>query len=134
MNAARFEAWPELLAAELSAARKRPFAWGTHDCCAFAARMTLALTGTDFMAGFPAYDNEADARAILQAHVGVRGIATRCLGEPIPALQAQRGDVVLLSQPTGEILGICAGAVIACPGLTGLVLVPITQGLMGWKV
>jgi len=44
--------WPERLLAALAAARDRPFRWGEHDCCLFAADLIEAVTGVDPAAAF----------------------------------------------------------------------------------
>lgn len=136
----RHEAWPEILADEIQAARGRPFQWGTHDCCAFAARVVHALTGVDFMGAFPAYDNAAGARRIITVCDGLEAMVTQCLGEPVAPLCAQRGDVCLVALPTpGEhgahALGICDGArvVLACPP-AGIVQAPLKLAVRAWKV
>ena len=43
----RVEAWPEHLIAFLSERRGRPFAWGSNDCCLFAADWIRTATGYD---------------------------------------------------------------------------------------
>lgn len=130
----RVENWPELLAEEIKAARARPFSWGVHDCCAFAATVVAQMTGRDFMVDFPDYQDEAGAEAIIQQHGGVEGIATRCLGDPIPVLKAQRGDVCSVDTEQGPALGICDGLVVWCAALRGLSFVPLAKARMAWRV
>lgn len=96
----RFENWPLRLDQAIEAARQRPFAWGTHDCCSFAAGVVQALTGHDafaqFTASFGVYTDERGALRALAAADGVAAIATAHLGDPIPVAQARRGDVVMV--------------------------------------
>lgn len=127
------ENWPEILAYEIQAAKRRPFSWGTHDCCAFAARVVGAMNGKDVAAGF-LYQNEVQARALLEVFGGVEGIATSVLGEPIPALTAQRGDVCMVDTPDGPALGICDGAWIWCAAVAGLNRRPLADARKAWRV
>jgi hypothetical protein len=128
--------WPERLAEEMRAAHARPFSFGSHDCCAFAARCVAAQTGRDFMADFPPYDTEAGAAAVLEARGGVRGIATACLGEPIAVNFAHRGDVVLMPTPAGDALGVVtsSGRHAAFPTARGLVVQPLAACELAWRV
>ena len=129
----RKENWPEILAGEIKAAKSRPFSWGQHDCCAFAARVVQALTGEDFLQDFPAYHDAVGAGAILGEGT-VEDIANVCLGEPIPPLSAQRGDVCLIDTPDGPALGICDGAWIWCAARTGLNCRPLADARHAWRV
>lgn len=130
----RKEQWPEILADEIEAARGRPFAWGSHDCCAFAARVVQAMTGVDFLANFAPYHDKAGANALLSGHDGVRDFATACLGNPIPPLKAQRGDIVVVDTKDGEALGICNGSHHVCASLRGIEVVPFGEALAAWRV
>lgn len=130
----RFEQWPELMAEAIEGARKRPFSWGSHDCCAFAARVVTAMTGRDFMADFGAYQSETEAAALLAANGGVRGIAAACLGAPIPPLCAQRGDVVVIDTEAGEALAICDGALVISAAPRGVTLFKLDRALAAWRV
>ena len=40
----RLDDWPTRLNAFIDAARERPFAWGTWDCCTFAAAAVETVT------------------------------------------------------------------------------------------
>lgn len=130
----RVENWPELMAAEIEAAKQRTFRWGIHDCCAFAANVVAQITGRDFMIDFPDYQDEAQANYVMSAWGGVEGIATRCLGEPIAPLQAQRGDVVSVDTELGPALGICDGAVVWAAAVRGLVALPLAKARRAWRV
>lgn len=44
--------WHQHLAQTLQAAMTRPFSWGEHDCCLFAADCVQAVTGVDVAADF----------------------------------------------------------------------------------
>lgn len=130
----RKENWPELLADELRAADARPFSFGVHDCCAFAARVVAAMTGRDLMAQFPAYDSDEGAQAILMAHGGMAGIWTHCLGEPIAVAYAQRGDVVMMPTERGDAAGICLGSQAAFAAPVGVACHALQQVTKAWRV
>lgn len=130
----RHENWPEILADEIKAARERPFSWGVHDCCAFSAGVVAAMTGRNFMQAFSAYETQEQAAALLDQHDGVRGIATACLGQPIPPLCAQRGDVVVVDSKDGEALGICDGVCVVVAAPRGLTWLKLTDAMAAWRV
>lgn len=131
----RLENWPEILAEQIKAAEMRPFCWGKHDCCAFAATVVEAMTGRDWMVPpFAPYETEAEAREIIAEHAGLKGIATACLGEPIAPAFAQRGDVALIVIDGRDSLGICVDYRIAAASVRGLVHVPITEAVCAWYV
>ena len=93
----RLADWEPRIAAYLDACADRPFAYGTHDCCLFAAGAIEALTGVD--AGAPwrgRYKTEAGAaRALKRRGFDSHDAAfTDLLGEPLGALAAARGDIV----------------------------------------
>lgn len=110
--------------------------WGTWDCCLAAADEVQAITGIDFAKDYRGYTDKAGAYRALQrvCQGGVREAATRELGQPQPALMAQRGDVCLVSTELGEALGWCIGSKVACAGPTGLTFIPLKQALVSWRV
>ncbi len=114
--------WPIALAKEVEAAVGRPFLWGEHDCCLFAAKCVEAMTGVDPMAEFRGiYNDQESAMAALQE----KGAGTlydtmkQKFGEPKPASQARRGDVVYGVFKNGPALGICLGAEAVFVGAEG---------------
>lgn len=135
MQLTRKQSWPEILAEEIKAAEMRPFSWGTHDCCAFAARVVEAITGQDFMgAPFAPYETEAEAQEILAEFGGVEGIAGLCLDQPIPVNFASRGDVMLMPTERGDALGICIDHRAAFASVKGLMLQPVSACRLAWMV
>lgn len=130
----RREDWPEILAVQIKAAEMRPFCWGSHDCCAFAARVVQAMTGVDFMADFPEYADEARAQALIAEYGGVQGIAGLCLGAPIAPAFAQRGDVVLMPTEKGDALGICIDHRAVFASGRGLAFCPMAACRQAWRV
>lgn len=133
----RLEDWPARLAAFVDAARARPFRYGEWDCCVLAADWVLACTGADVMAPWRGtYRDKRSAVRILARLGGLHRTGGHVmLGEPIPALQARRGDVVLREDPAlGPALGICLGARAAFPGPSGLVFRPVKECRQAWRI
>lgn len=131
----RHQDWPQKLTQIIAEAERKPFVWGEHDCCLFAAAVVQELTGVDRAIGLRGtYDTAAKAKRVLKKRGGVRQIATDALGAPIAPLMAQRGDVVLISTNHGEALGVCTGLVCVAPGDDGLVRIPITAAIAAWRV
>lgn len=151
----RLPDWPERLAALERRCAGLPFAWGVHDCFTWAADAVLAITGVDLLDGLrgrwagrrQAMRLLADLQPDAQPPGGlvcVSRVVSQRLGEPLPSvLLAQRGDVVLVTKADGATpgLAVCLGAVVAGPGASGLVRVPLlqageapTRALCAWGV
>lgn len=109
--------WEAQLAAYLEPLRARPFAWGTHDCCAFAAGAVQAMTGVDPMPEFRGRYSSARGSALALRRFGAGTLAATLDGKiaaVAPAL-AHRGDVVM----SAGLLGICLGPVLVAVGSEG---------------
>ncbi len=132
----RKQGWEARLAAIVEAASDRPFVWGTHDCCTFAAACVDAVLGGDFVAQLAdLYTDEASARRYLEARGGLRSATTAILGEPVDRWAlARRGDVCLVPAEQGPGLGVCIGHRIALPGERGLALYSLSVALCVWRV
>lgn len=131
----RLRNWPSRFAALVDLARDLPFAWGSHDCCLWAASAVLALTGTD-----PAqpwrhgYLNERGAMRILNSIGGLEGAGALC-GVPIDIGLAAIGDVGLVRWPDGtRSLGVRGAGLWMCAGDAGLVHLPLDAAEMAWGV
>lgn len=113
----------------------RPFEWGAHDCCLWAADAVLAITGHDFAEGMRGrYASAADAARIMSGLGGLRAIASAALGEPGPVALATVGDVVLIKNAGRELLAVCNGSVALATGARGLEPVGMDAALSAWKV
>ena len=122
-----------------------PFCYGQCDCCLFVAHALLAMTGTDLGARFRGrYRTHAEALAVCEEHAGSRSVAALVesifrehgLAE-IPALCAQRGDVVLIRRSGSDYsLGIVAlnGREILGVGEQGFLRIPLERGSRAWRV
>ena len=69
----RRQDWPTVLANMVAAAYCEPFAWGTHDCCIWAADVIQAMSENhvDLAASYRGtYSDEAGAAAVISAATG----------------------------------------------------------------
>lgn len=131
----RFEDWPERLNNKLQELKDKPFEWGTHDCCLFAANIALELTGVDYADIFRGrYTTAVGAMLLLKPYPGVEGYVTSRLGESIPVGMAQRGDVVTIETKHGVALGVCDGLLSAFVSPSGLIWVKTQECLNSWRV
>jgi len=106
----RLKDWQSRFAALVAGARARPFEWGTHDCCLWAADAVQALTGRDPAAQWRGtYSSELGAFRIVFKLGGLPAIAALGGAEIDPAL-AVTGDVGTVRWPDGIVsLGVCGG-------------------------
>jgi hypothetical protein len=131
----RFQDWPERLNILLMESHSKPFVWGEHDCCAFAARVVLALTGEDHFAPYAGYATALEAARVLKDHDGVDGIATAALGAEIPPMTAGRGDIVMVVTPDhGDTLAVCIGDRCVAPGQDSMQYLPMSAAVSAWRV
>lgn len=109
---ARPHDWEHRLHAFLESEKAKPFAWGTHDCCIFAANWIQALTGVDIAEDFRGkYSDEASCNALLAklgyADVDAMITAQLTVKWQFPVVHpnfAHRGDLIQVEQPTGSAL------------------------------
>lgn len=134
----RADDWPIRLNAHIEVSRDRAFEWGRHDCALFAADWVRQATGVDYTAAYR--DRYASASGAMRAlkelgQGNLRATVGGVLGAEIPALKAQRGDLLLWQQAEGgDTVGICLGADGAFVGAQGLVMVPLRDCAAGWRV
>lgn len=126
----RLEDWPLRLNAVIEAAAGRPFSWGEHDCCLFAADCVKAITGTDPMADVRGtYATEEEAGQLL-AEAPLRARLSALFGGAVPITLARRGDLLLFK----DALGVCLGERGAFVGPEGVSFVPVSCCLDAWRV
>jgi hypothetical protein len=115
----RKEHWAELLDSFLTCCWDRPGEWGQFDCALFACDAVLAMTGTDLAEGFRGrYASGREALRLVREYAGggLAELATRIATEheipslPSPAM-AQRGDILLLVDPSAGLFGAALGIV-----------------------
>jgi|SRR5665213_1978903 len=135
--------------AHLQEHARKPFAWGTHDCCTSAANAIQSFTGVDIAADFRGkYTDLASALAAIKTVTGgstIEDAAAWCAAKhglveyPKP-LFAQRGDLVLMQVTNEDGLPLIAGVVhlnglhAISVGEHGLVRLPVRAVRRAWKV
>lgn len=126
--------WHNRLTAVIKAAEKRPFLWGEHDCCLFAADCAQAMCGEDFAAEWRGtYSNETGAKkAILRGGGTLEKVLARYLDE-VPVKLAQRGDIAVVENAGTRCAGVIYGGAVWVPGENGLVCLRV-KPLSTWRV
>ena len=111
-----------------------PFSWTQRNCCHFAFAGADVMTGGSRRAVVEKYS--ATQRKALRHLVevgGLRAFVIRHFGEPLPG-RAQRGDLVLVNTPVGEVAGLWVGNAALVTGENGLVPYPRDAVLCRWEV
>lgn len=133
-DAVQVSAWRRRFDALVRDRMNRPFAWGTHDCCMWAADCVLAITGTDPAAAYRgSYSTEAEAMALLDSLGGLEAIGAMA-GPACPALTARIGDIGIVSGSGAQTLGVCIGTGWLAPAAAGLAHLPLTSARRAWRV
>lgn len=127
-------AWRERLDAFVLARRFTPFAWGTNDCCLFAADAVLAMTGVDHAADVRG--TYSDAREAVQVLAGLGGLAAVASrgGPECPPLCARVGDVGIVNDGERDALAVCLGEVWAVPVTGGLAVMLFESAQRAWRI
>jgi len=130
----RIREWQSALASVIEERMVAPFAWGTHDCCLFAADCVQAMTGHDPAVDVRgAYADEKGAARVLKKMGGLEAIASTRCGKEVNPAAARIGDVVL-GTAGRECLGVCTGEMWHAPGEHGLLAMPMRDVLRAWRV
>ncbi|EAQ6244267.1 hypothetical protein A4I13_23280 [Salmonella enterica] len=126
--------WQNRLNAVMKAAIERPFSWGQHDCCLFAADCAEAMTGENFATGWRGtYGSETGAKkAILRGGGSLEKVFARYLDE-VPVKLAQRGDIAIVENSGARCAGVVYSGVVWVPGENGLVRLRV-KPLSVWRV
>ncbi|MGR3181016.1 DUF6950 family protein [Enterobacter cancerogenus] len=126
--------WHNRLIAVIRAAEKRPFLWGEHDCCLFAADCAEAMAGVNFADGWRGtYDSETGAKkALLRGGGSLEKVLAKYLDE-VPVKMAQRGDIAVVENADTRCAGVIYGGAVWVPGEAGLVCLRI-KPLSAWRV
>lgn len=126
--------WHNRLIAVIRAAEKRPFSWGEHDCCLFAADCAEAMTGESFAEKWRGtYDTETGAKkALLRGGGSLEKVLAKYLDE-VPLKLAQRGDIAVVENAGTRCAGVIYGGALWVPGETGLVCLRV-KPLSTWRV
>jgi hypothetical protein len=127
--------WQNRFEVFIAARRAQSFQWGINDCATFAADCVMAITGTDpAPTGLRLHKTQKQAHRALQRHGGLRSIATAALGQPVPAVQANVGDVVLAKAGKRDMLAICNGTTLFAPSAHGLATLAMADATLCWRV
>lgn len=126
--------WEGRFAAFVAERRGVPFAWGSNDCCLFAADAVLAITGTDHAGVLRVHTSALEAARLVAQRGGLRQIATDALGSAVAPAMATVGDVVLVVNGGRELLAVCNGGTAIAPGERGMVALGMEAALAAWKV
>ena len=124
--------WPERLARYIDSRAAEPFAWGENDCASFASAWVEQMRGETI--GLPPHGTAASAAQSLRARGGLEAAASDVLGVPIDAMLAQRGDIAMVRIAGRESLSVVVGEYAAGPGPNGVVLVPMADAVVAWRV
>lgn len=130
----RLQDWQIRFAAFVAERTAAPFAWGSNDCCLFAADAVLALTGVDRAQALRGYASAEEAARLVARLGGLRQIATDALGPALPPLMAGVGDVVLVLNEGREILAVCNGTTALCPAADRMAVLGMEAALAAWRV
>ena len=131
----RSENWELRLSKTVEAHLHEPFCWGSNDCVMFAADCIEAMTGVALVHHVQCtWANQSEAvRAI--AKLGGIAAAVDCMGfVEVPALCAQRGDLVLHRRDGNDALAICLGDKLSGPSDSGHLFFELENGVRAWRV
>lgn len=129
----RLPDWRPRLSAYLERVRRRPFAYGTHDCTLFAAGAVEAMTGVDL-----AVDFRGRYRSLKEGLKLARGshldILRRSFAPVDPAF-ASVGDIALIGEVGYPALGLFEGQhIFVLRDPEGLGLIPRAAATQAWQV
>lgn len=130
----RIEGWEQRLARFIESRAKTPFAWGSHDCCAFTAGAFREVTGCDAMLVHSEYSTALGAARVLKAAGGIERIPELHRLARQPVLMARRGDVMSYEIDGRISLGVCAGEASFFAGPIGLTAVKTAECRASWRV
>jgi hypothetical protein len=127
-------AWRQRLGVLIQDRMTNPFAWGSQDCCLWAADCVLAVSGVDYAAPFRGrYGTAAGALDMLREAGGIEALADQ-VGPRIPVMMAAFGDIGLVRLEDRQLLAVCAGEVWLAPAAAGLAARPLPEASIAWRV
>ncbi len=131
----RLDNWPAELNKIIEEHRNKPFFYGENDCCLFAAKVVLAITGIDYAEEFRGtYSSKLGALRII-GRGGMEEFMTRILKtQPKPAYNAFRGDLLLYVLEGEDHIAVCLGAKAALPVDEGLRFINTDDCVCCWNV
>ncbi len=127
--------WPDALNEYIERKRRAPFAWGSNDCCLFAADWVQICTGVDYAQAWRgSYSSGLGAVRLLDEAGGVEAMVDALGLQRVAPQLAGRGDIVAQEAGRGMTLGICIGVTTAFVAKTGLVFGPIENIETAWRI
>ena len=144
----RLPDWEKRLQAVFDEWQNKPFILSETDCCCFVACCVDAQHGTNISDQINVnYKDEKAAREYLLSNTwnfnnqeykvsSLTDLGNKWLGEPIPVLMAQRGDLVLFKTDEIETFSIVgfSGREIITMHKSGLKKLPLRMGIIAWRV
>lgn len=128
------EPWRERLEALIAERMARPFEWGVHDCCLWAADCVLAQTEHDPAQTFRGtYHSASEAARLVEQLGGMESIGAMG-GTPCLPLAASVGDIGLVTYGGRESLAVCIGEGWLAPAAEGLAVLPFDAARSAWRV
>lgn len=99
--------WVTRLPETLQKATQKPFSWGEHDCCLFAADCVIAVCDFDPCEKIRGrYKTKAGAARVLKTEFGDLESALSRFFSEIGPEKAMRGDIVMFNGDDGKTLGV----------------------------
>lgn len=137
----RTEGWESRLAAAVNTVRGWPYVLGQTDCIAMACLFIREMTGVDYWPRWAGQyrDMGGALKHIIRMADHEQPYLTHAVSnvfgfDPVPALLAQRGDVVEWDEADGPHLGVLLHTEAIGFGPNGVYFVPASQCLHAWKV
>ena len=134
----RIKGWESRLARVIADAAAKPYVLGEHDCFRVACSAVEALTGVDYWADWGKYTTKREAMRLLASR-GARTFEDAFTWlfktDPVPAVQARRGDICSFQTLDGEKhLGVCLGVETAVTHETQLMFIKTRTCLCAWRI
>lgn len=136
----RIDGWRARLDRALDEARRKPFAWGSHDCGPeFAGRCIEAITGADIAAPWRGrYTTREGALRVIHedGFADLADLVSSLLPEHEHVSRARVGDLagVPVDSPFVVALGVVGGARVFVLRPEGLGTVSLLQCSRAWRV
>ncbi|WP_272580933.1 DUF6950 family protein [Providencia sp. PROV266] len=130
----RHPQWTIQLPETLRAAISRPFSWGEHDCCLFAADCAIAVCGIDIAAKVRGrYKTKSGAMRVLKSEFGDLESGLSSFFLEIEPDRATRGDIVMFNGDDGKTLGVLWASKVWSVTESGVLPVK-HQSIKAWRV
>lgn len=133
----RKENWQAEYHRAIATAQLLPFQWGVHDCVTFAAYLVDAISDLDVTARFKAkyrWTNQGEAARLILAAGSLQALVTEFMGPPISWVNLSLGDALMAFNNGKEIVCIHDGHNLIAPADKGLMSVPLSSAICGWRI